>query len=207
MSSDISEYKGNSNKSKEKTEKVVEKVITGTAVARKKPLGRRIVETFTVEDSYSVGAYLLFEVLIPSAKTLIMDMVTLGLERKFYGDGRPGSRSSFGRRPGGGSFTNYSRMYKEERPISRDISKRDRETQNFDGIVLSDRGEAELALDRLTELIDQFGTASVADLYKSVGITASFQDDKWGWTELGRSRIERTREGYVLDLPRPVPLD
>ena len=45
---------------------------------------------------------------------------------------------------------------------------------------------------------------SVADLYGLVGIDSEYTDNKYGWTNLSSASIKATRDGYILDLPRPV---
>jgi hypothetical protein len=52
-----------------------------------------------------------------------------------------------------------------------------------------------------------YGQASISDLYELVGITANFTDNKWGWTDLRSSSVSRARDGYLLNLPRPILLD
>ena len=47
----------------------------------------------------------------------------------------------------------------------------------------------------------------MADLYDMVNITGDYTDTKWGWYDLRGAGVERIRSGYLLDLPRPVPLD
>lgn len=205
----ISNYPGNSHRAKEiVTEEPVvkpqlEKIIDSTAVERKKPLGRRIIDTFRGEDVNSVGGYVLFEVMLPAAKTMISDAVSQGIERLMFGDSSP--RRSGVRTSG---YTPYNRYGAgPARPEPRQISKSARANHEFNEIVLEDRGAAEKVLDRLTDLVDQYGEANVADLYQLVGMTGSFTDDKWGWTDLRGSGVRRIREGYLLELPRPTPLD
>src|SRR5881397_866079 len=85
-------YPGNSNKEREKAagrkDRKVEKVISGEAQLRKKTLGKKIAETFTVDDINSVGSSILFEVIIPEAKSLIVNAATQGIERIFFGASR-----------------------------------------------------------------------------------------------------------------------
>jgi hypothetical protein len=78
---------------------------------------------------------------------------------------------------------------------------------DFNEIILATRVEAEEVLDRLFDILNKYQTVSVSDLYELVGITANFTDEKWGWTELRGSQVAKVRNGYLLDLPRPEPLD
>lgn len=204
-------YPGNTNKarasaSQPSTEKPkVEKVVKGEIVQRKKPLSKRIAETFTGEDASSVGSYVLFEVMIPAAKATISEVVSTAVERMLFGDSRP--RTSGYR--GGNNYTSYNRMHKPADPRereSRSMSQAGRASHNFDEVILEDRGEAEHVLDRLTDLVNQYDVATVADLYSLVGVTGSFTDDKWGWTDLRSAGIRRVSGGYLLNLPRPEPI-
>lgn len=206
-------YTGNSHKIKEGKvassgrEKKVEKVISGEAVKRQKPLGRKVAETFAGDDVQTVGNYILFDVVLPAAKAMISDAASQGVERLLFGDSvrRPGT--SAGR---GAGHTSYNRMYQPGTARStgnREISKRARANHEFDEVILGTRGEAEEVLERLSDLVDEYDSATVSDLYDLVGITGSFTDDKWGWTDLRTAGVSRVREGYLLSLPRTQPLD
>ena len=81
------------------------------------------------------------------------------------------------------------------RPLGRQVR---RETND---LVLTSREEAELVLERLTDIIDKYGVASLADLYDLTGLPTSHVDNKWGWTYLNNTEIRQVRDGYLLDLP------
>lgn len=89
----------------------------------------------------------------------------------------------------------------------RTVSRQARARHDFDEIILENRVEAEEVLDRLFERIEEYGTATVADLYDLVGMTGDYTDNKYGWTGLATASVSRTKGGYVLDLPRPEVLD
>lgn len=205
-------YPGNSHKAKEAVVKPIkpkeapklEKVITSAIVERKKPLGRRIVESFTGDDSKSVGHFVLFDVVLPTTKQLISDVVSQGIERLLFGENsRQQTRGGY--RPG---YNNYSpRPVQRRDEPARAISQKARATHDFNEIVIESRQDAQKVLDDITAAIEQYDVATVSDLYDLVGITGSFQDDKWGWYDLRAARIVRVREGYLLDLPKPEPVE
>lgn len=204
-------YPGNSHKDRDsktaKPEKVVEKVISGEAIQRKKSLGSKFKDVFAGEDAKSVGAYILFDVIIPAAKAMLADAASQGAERMLFGDSRGRNNSSGGRQ----GYTSYNKMYSrtpnQNSSGTRELSRQARATHNFGEVILSTRGEAEEVLDRLTALIDMYAVATVSDLYDLVGITGSFTDDKWGWYDLRGSQISRIREGYLINLPQTQPVD
>lgn len=183
-------------------------------IHRKKGLGKKIAETFTGDDAQSVGEYVLFDVIIPAAKTMISDAVGQGVERMLFGETRrPRSSAGAGRT----NYTNYNRFspssgspgraFEPDGPAGRGLSKRARTTHDFGEVILPDRGKAEVVLERMGDTLDMYGLVTVTDFYDLVQITASYTDDKWGWYDLRGARVIRERAGYLIDLPQPQPID
>lgn len=202
----------------EDVQKRIDKVVEGEVIRRKKPLGRRFKEFFFGSvDAQSIWEYVAQDILVPAAKDAIADATSGGIERMLFHDDRSHRRSR-GRSRGRTDYQRYSRPYddrppfppadrRRERSSREPVDRRARSNHEFDDILLATRAEAELVIERLFDILEQYGSASVADLYELVGITARFTDDKWGWYELPGASVRRTREGYLLDIPRPVPLD
>ena len=71
---------------------------------------------------------------------------------------------------------------------------------------MATREDAEMVLERLTDIIDQYDETSVGDLNDLIGIQGSHVDNKWGWTYLGDTQIRQVREGFLIDLPQPEQL-
>lgn len=206
------DYPANSRKAHTEKEepKKIEKVIKGTVVTRKKPLGKRIAETFLGDDVGSVTGYILHDVLIPAAKSTISDMVSGGIEMLLFG-GAKGSRT---KRDKGKSYVSYSNYYNADnrgdpgnRNRNREPSSFTRSCHNFDDIILKSRGEAEEVLSHLVDLTIDYGMASIADLYDLVGITSNFTDNKYGWDDLSEATVSRVRDGYLINLPKTTVLD
>lgn len=189
----------------------VEKIVEGGATKRRKPLGKRFTETFVAEEAGTVVGYLTHDVLVPGIKNVVFDMIRDGFERLLWGEAS--QRSARRRTPG---YTSYNSMYRGERrdrPTDRerdyhgesreDISRRARATHDFEEILITERGEAEEVIDRLSNLVDDYGLATVTDLYDLVGLTSNYTDQRWGWTDLSTASVRSVRGGYLLDLPRP----
>lgn len=169
-------------------------------------LGKRFSETFIGGDAKSVWSYVLFDVLIPASKDMVADAMSTGVERMLFGESRVSSRRS----RGGNGYVNYSRFSsggRREREEPRGISRRARASHDFNEIILETRSEAENVIDRLFDQVSQFEMATVGDLYDLVGINSNYTDNKWGWTDLRGAGVTRVRGGYLLELPRPEPLD
>jgi hypothetical protein len=196
-------------KANKDVEKKVEKVVQGEVVRRKKPLGRRFMETFVEGEAKGVGHYIIFNVVIPAIKDVVSDVVSQGVERMLYGDRTSPSRRSGYRPTTTTPYTSYNKpggtppWKRDERPVSRQA----RATHNFDEIVLDTRPEAEDVISHMYELIERYQQVTVSDLYDLVGIASAFTDERWGWTDLNGSGVTRIKGGYLLDLPKPDPLD
>lgn len=210
-------YQPNSHKAKEAAkadetpEKRIQQVTTGKVTQRKPSVGKRFIESFKGDDAQSVGSYLLFDVMIPTAKSLISDIVTQGIERALFGENstRPRSGSSNPR----ASYQSYNRMSNPARQGFGGATARPNNIQSvrtpddLDDLSFEYREDAIKVLDMMRDIIDQFGVVSVADLMEAAGKTGNFMDNKTGWYELPGAGVARTRGGYVLNLPRAQRLD
>lgn len=200
------DFPSNSHLSKmdKREERKVEKVAKGNVVRKKKTLGKKMAETFLGDDTKSVTQYIIYDVLIPAAKSTISDMVSGGIEMLLFGD----TKGRNTRRDKGKSYVSYSSYYSGDRDRrDRDRERSARARHNFDDLDFESRGEAEEILSRLVDLIEDYGMASVADYYDLAGVSSNFTDDKYGWRNLSMASVTRTRNGYVINLPKTELLD
>jgi hypothetical protein len=211
----VTDYQGNSNKSKEQhpakgqpVEKKLEKaVFEQKVVARKKPLGLRIKEVIFGGEVNSAGRYIAGEVLLPAFRNLLVEATTKGIERMVYGD------SAYDRRPTGNG---YKPKFTYNNPINSSGPRRpqanlpdqprQRPRHDDTEIIFGSRSDAELVLERLQDVIDQFQVTSMADLNEIVGLQTSHIDHKWGWENVRFAEIRQTRDGFVLNLPPAQPI-
>lgn len=207
----IEDYKSNSNKSKAEEKKKnelisehrPEKVVTGKVITKKKSSFRKFTDEFISEDAKNIKSYVFGEVLIPAIKKAISDIVTDGIDMILYG----GTRGSGGRRYTSDKVS-YRNYYDGKGSSYRPSESRSSfNSYSYDDIILDSRGEAEDVLSRMDELIDSYGLVRVADLYDLVGITGSYTDNKYGWTNIRNAEIIRVRDGYMIKMPRAVPID
>lgn len=200
---EIMDYKSNSHKSKEnrnapEEKKKVQKVVKGTVKTKKKNSISKLTDVFVSEDIHTVGHFIFTDVVVPTVKKVIVDIITEGANMFFFGDRGRGGRSS-----SNSSYISY-RSYSDRRDAPTD---RVRTGYSHEDIILESRGEAEEVLIRMDELIDTYGTASVADLYDLVGKSCHYTDHKYGWTNLRNAEPVRVRDGYMLKLPKAGPIN
>ena len=59
----------------------------------------------------------------------------------------------------------------------------------------------------MIDVIEQYNVVSVLDLYDMVDMSAPHTANKYGWTNLRNADVVRVRDGYVIKLPKPFPID
>lgn len=180
-------------------EKKVEKVVTGPVITKKKSGLSKFADEFISEDAKNIKTYVLGDVLIPAVKKALCDIVTDGINMLLYGNAKAGYKRSTADRV---SYSSYSN--RDTRAVN---NSRYGSSYSYDQIVLATRGEAEDVLDRMMELIDSYKVATVADLKDLVGISGPWTDNKYGWTNLASAEVVRVRDGYLIQLPRAIPID
>jgi hypothetical protein len=204
-----SDFPPNSEASKRPTEdKNVTRVTSSTPIRKKKSLRRQFKETFVAGDMKSALRYVVMDVMLPAAKDMVVEAGSQGIEKLIFGESRR-RRGPLPPQSGPTGWIDYNRPYSmssRQTSAQRVMSRMARSRHDFDEIVLQSRTEAEEVIDRLFDLVSRYDTATVADLYELVGIQGSHTDHKWGWTDLRGADVSRTRDGYLLDLPDPIPL-
>lgn len=201
----------------------VEKVVKGVVKKQKPSIGKRMAETLALDDTKNVKNYIVHDVLIPAVKSMICDIVGWGgfAEMILFSGGRRGrGPDSTIIRDSGVSRVNYRSIFRDPYRNSREQPKeqvmRSRDRFNFDDLIIpirdgqtsvQARAEAEEVLSKLFDLTVEYGQATVADLYDACGLDTEFTDNKWGWTDLRGVEPRRVHDGYILTLPKPIPLD
>lgn len=186
---------------KKNEEKRVEKVTKG-AVKTKKNDVKKFTDVFISEDVGRVKSYILMDVLVPSIKKAISDIVTNGIDMILYGEsGRRDKKS-------GSSKISYSKYYDErDRGVRESEHPKARNGWDYEDIVFDSRGDAERVLSELDEAIDKYGVISVGDLYEAAGVrTDNYTVNKYGWTNIRSADVIRTRDGYMIKLPKAGPI-
>lgn len=205
----MEEYKSNSDKSKRaaqqaETQKLpTKKVISGKAKLKKSNTGK-VKELFIASDGTTVKDYIVHDIVIPTIKKTLYDILVNGLGLTLFGDAK-------GNRPNSGSSISYVKYY-DDRYGRNDYvtpSYRARTGYSYSDVVVDTKAEAEELLDRLVEMINNYGKASVLDLYDLAGLRTYNTDDNYGWTrsDIRDARIVRDFNGWCLKMPRPQPIN
>ena len=192
----MDEFKPNSHKSKEeKPEKKIEKVVKGEAKMKKKNGAEKLATIFISEDVGSVRTYIFRDILVPAIKKAISDIFTNGIDMLLYGETGKSKKKSQA------SSVSYRGYYDRDKEPDRYYDRR-KPSYNVDDFIIETRGEAEEILFRMDELIELYGSVSVADFYDLLGVTRPYTENKYGWTDIRNAYVDRVRNGYVIKLPK-----
>lgn len=202
------EYQPNSHRSKEMRaaetteERKVQKVVNGKVKTKKNDV-RKLTDIFISEDAVNVKSYIFWDVLVPTIKKAISTIVTDGVDMILYGGS--GGNST---RKTSSSKISYRSYYDDKHTDRRDgDSYRNRTRFDYDDIVFESRGEAEGVRQQMVEIIDRYGFVTVADMYEMADLTSPYTSNKYGWTNIRNAEPVRVRDGYILKLPKAMPID
>lgn len=183
-------------------------VSAGEAEIRKPRLEKKFLNVFISEDADSVGEYLVWKVIVPAIQGMLRD-AGHGIVDTVFGTGGRGNTNYSGRYEGRRNYerssygyTDYSSNYYNGGYASSYRNNRRYDSRDTE-VVFRSRAKADECRDTLDEIISRKGCASVNHLSELIGVDYDKAGDEEGWYNIARSRIRSTRDGYVLELPRP----
>jgi hypothetical protein len=202
----MQEYKPNSHKYKEEQRELAaekhkfDKIVKGEVKTKKKSEFRKFADGIIAANAKEVGSRLVTDVVTPNIVNLLEDIVVKGIHMFFHGDIGRGSKTT------NASYVSY-RSYSDRRDDRRYDDNRSTSIYHYDDIVLESRGEAMEVLDRMNEAIETYKQVSVADLYDLIGKSCNYTDYRYGWINLRNADIVRVRDGYLLKMPKALPIE
>lgn len=206
----MEDYKPNSHRFREEqgsteakstTVQKVEQVAKGNVKVKKKGEMHKFKDIFIAEDITNVKSYVIEDIVVPLIKKTICDIFNEVPNMLFWGKTGRGKST-------GSSYVSY-----------RDYSKRDdgrpkasvNATNRFDyNDLIFDRKEDALAVrEQMEDIIASYGFVTVAAFYEMAdpNLTPPYTSNRYGWMNIRNAEIIRVREGFILKLPRAVPID
>jgi hypothetical protein len=180
-------------------EKRVTNPVAKASGKKKKTALSKFAENFIQEDIGNVKSYIITDVLIPTIKKAISDVVSNGVDMILYGaDGRRDRGTSTISRITMVPYNNMFGAKKQQRQVDRQSNVYD-----YGEVIVDSKTDAENVLTAMDEIVDKYHMASVADLYDLVGEVGNTTDHRYGWTDFSKARAERMRDGrYIIKTPR-----
>ena len=156
-----------------------------------------------------IKSYLISDVLIPAVKGFVEDSVLAILDNVLHPDT---SNVNYSKRSGLPRNNNerirYDQVSKRSNLRSVGVSDSRKSPEDYNNLVYASRGEAEVTLRRLYDIVSEFGVASVYDYYKLNGVTGEWSTDKYGWDidsfpdPRSFGKVRHVPGGYSIILPR-----
>ena len=203
----MQDYKPNSHRFKEEQqknpqstseEKKFEKSVTGAVRTRKKSGLLRFVDVFISEDIHNVKDYLINEVGMPMLKKGLMGALDMMLNGGSigYADRRSSSKVT------------YNRYYDDPRDRRRSYeSEQPRPRFDRDVIIFETRRDAEAVLRDMIDALEEYKIVSVSDMYDMADLTPPHTANRYGWSKLNNVDVIRDRDGWIINLPKAMPID
>lgn len=172
-------------------------VVSG-ATLQKDSFFTKIKKIFLPKDIRDAKNYILKQVIVPGIQGGIIAM----FEVLFYGQAT--------RRPPIGGYstqrTNYNYISSQvsRSPIP---TQAERNSHNFQWALFQSYEDAENVVSSMLDILDRYGSVTVAEYYELCGVRAEYPDEDWGWIKFRRLEPRKVREGYVVDMEPPVLLN
>ena len=201
-------YVPNSHRYKEEQKRTsdekreIRKVAGGKVKTKKKSELSKLSDIFISEDISSVKNFVFYDIFVPTAKELIITLVT-ETANAVFGGSRRSSNGSLLNLARSNSYISYNKI--SDRRDSRHSyeDSRSRARFDYDDIIYESRAQAMDALDTMEDAIDAYGFVTVADMYDMVDLTAPYTGNRYGWYSLRDAEVTRLRGGgYIIKLPK-----
>lgn len=185
-------FKARAEKAAAEERPKLEKVVNGTGKLKKKSGVSKFLRHFVSDDVTNIREYVFSDVIVPFVKETISKTVDVFL----FGNTKR-SRTT-------GTKISYRSFYDE--PRGRYREEPSRQPAGYDDVTVDTRGEAEAVLEQLEDVIQTYGWARVSDLYDLVGISCPYTNNNYGWTNISSARIQRVRDGFLIEMPKASPI-
>lgn len=172
--------------------------VVSNATTKKTSFGSKLTALFIPNDTTDLKSYILNDIAIPAIKGFIQDAVDIALNGSVGG-----RRRSYYK--GTGSYVSYGSYYGNKREPE---PPRVNTAYQFENVILGTRGEAEVVMDNLYFILEEYQVVRVADLYDLCNIDhRSHTDVRFGWTSLEGAAVVRAGGGYMIKLSTPRAID
>lgn len=75
-------------------------------------------------------------------------------------------------------------------------------------VLFASRKEAANVLNSLADILDQYGSVTIADFYDETGLKVPCDSDtRYGWRDIDNAYVVKVRSGWSISLPYPIKLE
>lgn len=194
----MNHYQGNSLKQKQENKPDKERlapVVNSKATVKKKSELLKIAELFLPDDVHDIGGRIVKDYLVPTIRNTAIDIVTYIL------GGEPTSTAKKS------SSSKASYMYHYENK-SKNNTHTPAKSDRAEDILFKTRKDANDVLFAMQDALRRYGVVSVGDMYDLADISnENWTIHHYGWTDLSSASVIHTRDGFLLKLPKAMPIE
>jgi hypothetical protein len=182
--------------------KKIEQITTG-GQETSRPATRRLFGFVFAEEPGELAKRIGRDTVVPRIKSGFEEALGSFVHGMLWGGGsNPLSQFAKGTVIRGGNV-NYNAISTQQSGLQMAQAQSRPSTGPYSDIAYPTQEVAEKILANCYDLLNQYRVVAVADLKEMSGLTPGTQDNAYGWQSLDNARITKSREGYVLEMPKP----
>ncbi len=181
------------------------KVVSGTARIKKQNGFSKAIGGFIADNGKKAIDYAVMDIIVPGFKEAISSIIKNGIDIILYGEA---GNNRYGNKSNSVQYRNYREYsnYNSNKP--RDYrSGVSKGVYSYSEIIFDSRQDAEHVLMAMDETLSQYGQVRVSDYYEFAEVTVDHSSYNYAWTDLRTATVVHTRDGWMIKLPRPLPID
>ena len=202
------DFKPNSDRSRKNEEKRAQKVISGKTTRHTQSEFGRVLSSFLPADVRSIGDDIrkgITDDFVPSIRHAVYECIVSGI-RVIFGESGDSARG-YGGYYSQSSYRQYGQTGKASEQRGPNYSRPQQNPgMRYRDVIFEARGDAEVVLYNMCEMLSEYDVVSVADFLDLSGEKSSYVDNKFGWFDLSDARVEHVRDGYIVNLPKAVDI-
>lgn len=176
------------------------------AKPKKKKFSQKMKEAMFSEDigNGSVAEHVFFKILIPSVKRVLSDMANTAINMALGLDPKTRTIQT-------NTHTANASVYRD-RNYNRGYSQGEYGRRDAISELEWDEETAKDIYNQMSDLVDRYGSCSIADAYSIMGLGDRIRttDRNWGWTSMRNADIvpvDRIDDRWIIDMPAARPLN
>ncbi len=200
--------KERSKQAQQKPKPELKCVVTGKSKSVPQSIWSKVFVGIKPASGQTMKSFIFDEIVTPLIQRAVVEGVTGAINYLVKGDAYADRKAtnSFGK-----SYINYNGI-SSGKPSSgggQYVYSGKNSGMEIENVWFESRVDAQRVLDEMTSVIAQYDILTVNGFYDLIGRTSLIDpsNEKFGWSDLRNAYITGARGGWIIHLPRPMPID
>lgn len=180
-------------------------VVTGKSKPVPQSIWSKVFVGIKPTSGQSMKSFIFDEIVTPLIQRAVVEGVTGAINFLVKGDAYADRKDiqKFGK-----SYINYNGI-SSGKPASNYVYSGKNSNMDIENVWFESRVDAQRVLDEMQAVIANYDILTVNGFYDIIGKTSIIDqgNEKFGWSDLRNAYVTASRGGWVLHLPRPMPID